>query len=321
MKLLKSISLFAAVLCLIACGSGDASHQSSEEKAVLTAEVQPESLEPVTNATTIVEDAAPAEAKPARDVARTSSETATKPMPARQQVDESEVIEKQEVVAEDETVIPAKPTHEQWDALLRKYVTANGKVNYAGLKKDNAALESYLGGLTRNPVQDDWSRNEKMTYWINAYNAFTVKLIVDNYPVTSIMKLHNGKAWDVKWIQLGKQTYSLNNIENDILRPKYKDARIHFAVNCAAESCPPLLNRAFTADQLDRQLEQQAKAFINSAKYNSINTNSVAISKIFEWYAGDFGNIIDYLNQYSDTKINAGATVKYQEYDWGLNAK
>lgn len=217
--------------------------------------------------------------------------------------------------------IAATPSHSQWDQLLRQYVTADGKVNYAGFKKDKAALDAYLEELRQNPVQNNWSREEKMAYWINAYNAFTVKLIVDNYPVSSIRDLHKGNPWDVKWIKLGGSTYSLNNIEHDILRAKYDDARIHFAVNCAAKSCPPLLNRAFLPGKLDSQLNQQTRAFINSARYNTINANSVAISKIFEWYAGDFGNIISYLNKYSDTRINSGATVKYKNYDWALNAK
>ena len=127
-----------------------------------------------------------------------------------------------------------------WNGLLRKYVNSSGKVNYKGFKSDKSKLDAYLKELENNPIQENWSKAKKMAYWINAYNAFTIKLIVDNYPISSITKLHGGKPWDVKWIKLGGQTYSLNNIENDILRPKYKDARIHFAVNCAAKSCPPL---------------------------------------------------------------------------------
>ncbi|MBK7873183.1 MAG: DUF547 domain-containing protein [Saprospiraceae bacterium] len=212
-----------------------------------------------------------------------------------------------------------KPTHDLWNELLKKHVSADGKVNYKGFQQDLPALESYLGGLTRNPVQDNWTKEEKMAYWINAYNAFTIKLIVDHYPIASITKLDEGKTWDVKRIQLGKKSYSLNNIENDILRPQFKDPRIHFALNCAAKSCPPLLNRAWTAETLNKYFEQQTKAFINNPKYNKISANEVQISKIFEWYAGDFGNMIDFLNKYSKTTINAGVTVKYLEYDWALN--
>ncbi|MEN0002482.1 MAG: DUF547 domain-containing protein, partial [Bacteroidota bacterium] len=220
---------------------------------------------------------------------------------------------------EEAPTLPAPPQHTIWDGLLKKYVTAKGKVNYKGFKSSIAQLEEYLALLADNPIQSSWSRKEKMAYWINAYNAFTVKLILDNYPTSSITNLHGGKPWDVKWIKLGDKTYSLNNIENDILRPQYKDARIHFAVNCAAKSCPPLLNQAWTAANLNRNFEKQAKLFINNSSFNTIAADQVQISKIFEWYAGDFGNIIDYLNKYSSVKINADAKVAYGEYNWALN--
>lgn len=214
---------------------------------------------------------------------------------------------------------PPALSHEAWDKLLRQNVSADGKVNYKGFQKSKAALNVYLDSLAKNPVQEKWSKAEKMAYWINAYNAFTIKLIVDNYPTTSITKLHDGKPWDVKWIKLGDKTYSLNNIENDILRPQFKDARIHFAINCAAKSCPPILNRAWTAENLNKYLDQQTKAFITNAKFNKINADEVQVSRIFEWYAADFGNLIDFLNKYSATKINPKANVKYVEYEWALN--
>lgn len=219
----------------------------------------------------------------------------------------------------EETVKETGASHEAWDALLKKFVSADGKVNYKGFKSSEGDLDAYLDHLDKHPVKADWSKADKMAYWINAYNAFTVKLIVDNYPVNSIMDLHGGKPWDVKWIKLGDQTYSLNNIENDILRPKYKDARIHFAVNCAAQSCPPLLNRAWQASTLNSTFDQQAKKFINNPKFNKISANNAQVSKIFEWYASDFGNLIDYLNKYSNTTIQASAKVSYLEYDWALN--
>lgn len=211
------------------------------------------------------------------------------------------------------------PDHSAFNALLQKNVSSSGKVNYQGFKAQKADLQKYLDDLAANTPSSEWGRKETMAYWTNAYNAFTIKLIVDNYPISSITKLENGKPWDKKWIKLGDKTYSLNNIENDILRPKYKDARIHFAVNCAAQSCPPILNKAWTAANLAANFEKQAKAFINNPKFNKISANSIEISKIFEWYAADFGNIIDYLNKYSTTKISADAKVSYMEYDWALN--
>jgi hypothetical protein len=210
-------------------------------------------------------------------------------------------------------------SHDAWDKLLRQYVSTAGKVNYKGFQQSKKELTAYLDLLAKNPVQDAWSKNEKMAYWINAYNAFTVKLILDNYPTTSITKLHNGKPWDVKWIKLGEKTYSLNQIENDILRPQFKDARIHFALNCAAQSCPPLLNRAFTAENLNKYLDQQTKAFINNAKFNTISANAVQVSRIFDWYGSDFGDVVAYLNKYSTVKINAKTPVQFTEYNWALN--
>ncbi len=209
--------------------------------------------------------------------------------------------------------------HKAWDALLRKYVSSSGKVDYKGFKSSKKQLDAYIMELRAHPVQSKWSREKQMVYWINAYNAFTIKLIVENYPVASITKLHGGKPWDVKWIEIGSNKYSLNNIENDILRPKFKDARIHFAVNCAAKSCPPILNRAWTESNMKSYFEKQAKAFINNSKYNKIAADKVQISKIFDWYGEDFGNIVDYLNKYSSTKINADAKVEYLDYNWSLN--
>lgn len=209
--------------------------------------------------------------------------------------------------------------HQAWDALLRANVSSSGKVNYKGFKSSEVALNTYLEDLKNKAPESSWSRKKKLAYWINAYNAFTVKLILDNYPVSSITKLHGGKPWDVKWIKIGGKNYSLNNIENDIIRPRFKEPRIHFAVNCAAQSCPPLLNRAWTADNLNSYFNKQTKAFINNSKYNDVSTSSVQVSKIFEWYAEDFGNLIEFLNKYTSTKINADAKVSYKEYDWALN--
>lgn len=215
---------------------------------------------------------------------------------------------------------PVAFSHAAWNTLAQKHISAAGKVNYKGFKADAAAFDAYLKSLAANPVQSSWSRGQKMAYWINAYNAFTIKLIVDNYPVKSIMDLNGGKPWDRKWIKLGGKTYSLNNIEHDILRPQFKDARIHFAVNCAAKSCPPVWNKAWTAANLNGQLERSAKAFINNANYNNVGGSNAAISKIFEWYAVDFGdNITTYLNKYASTKVDAGTAVTYKDYNWALN--
>jgi Protein of unknown function, DUF547 len=211
--------------------------------------------------------------------------------------------------------------HALWDSLLQKHVDSLGAVDYKGFVADKEALNAYCTWLGENTVQSAWTREEKMTYWINAYNAFTIKLIADNYPTKSILNFDGGKTWDVRRIKLGGQKYSLNQIENDILRPEFKDARIHFAINCAAKSCPPLYNRAYTAESLDSILEIRTKAFINDPKYNTLSAQKAAVSKIFEWYAVDFGKLRDYLNRYSAIQLNEGANIRFQEYDWNLNIR
>lgn len=211
------------------------------------------------------------------------------------------------------------PTHDDWNALLTQNVSSAGKVNYKGFKSSQSKLNTYLDKLKNNPPVATWSRNEKMAYWINAYNAFTVKKIVDNYPLGSVQELSGGKVWDDKWIKLGDKTYSLNEIENGILRPVYKDARIHFAVNCAAKSCPSLHNRAFTASNLESTLASLTKKFVNNADFNTITSGKVTVSKIFDWYGSDFGDLKAFLNKYSNTPINADAELGYTDYNWSLN--
>lgn len=213
---------------------------------------------------------------------------------------------------------PKAFTHQAWDELLRKHVSSTGKVNYKGFKADKVKFDAYLEGLKNNPIQKNMPRNARMAYWINAYNAFTVKLIVNNYPVKSIMDLHGGEPWKVSWIKLGDKTYSLNEIEHKILRPRFQDARIHFAVNCAAKSCPPLLNRAWNAANLNSNFEKTSKAFINGPM-NEISAKKLGLSKIFEWYGEDFGDLIAFLNKYAKTPINANAKIEFVDYDWALN--
>lgn len=217
--------------------------------------------------------------------------------------------------------LPAQPDHSQWNTLLSQYVSNTGIVNYSGLRQKKAALQAYLDDLAANTPQSDWSAKAAKAYWINAYNAFTVKLILDNYPLNSIMDIDGGKPWDTKWIKLGGKTYSLNQIEHDILRPTYGDARIHFAVNCAAKSCPPIHNRAFTEANVNSTLSRLTRTFINNESYNSISEDAAVISKIFDWYGVDFGDLRTYLNKYSSATIAEGVTPTFKEYDWALNGQ
>ncbi len=242
----------------------------------------------------------------------------------KEREERAKVAEKQEKVGSILGSNDKKPSvtagiHGDFDALLKKYVSSSGVVNYQGFKKEEIRLDAYLKVLEKTNIEKTWSRNKTLAFWINAYNANTIKLILKNYPLKSIMDLNNGKPWDVKWIKIDLRTLSLNNIENDIIRPKYKEPRIHFAVNCAAKSCPPLLNRAWTESNLNSNLERQTKSFINNSKYNTITAGNVEVSKIFDWYGKDFGDLKSYLNKYSNTTIGAGTSINFKTYNWNLN--
>jgi hypothetical protein len=210
------------------------------------------------------------------------------------------------------------PFLDQLNTLLGKYVDVKGNVDYKGLKRNKKDLDALYDKIISISPQDDWSRDQALAYWINLYNVATLKLIVNNYPTTSITKLEGGKPWDKKWIKVGGRLLSLNNIENDIIRPEFKEPRIHFAVNCAAASCPPLLNEAFDPGRLDKQLEKQTRAFLNDSAYNSISGSKLKLSKIFNWYKEDFGDLKDYITPYVETNI-VNASISFLEYDWALN--
>ena len=209
--------------------------------------------------------------------------------------------------------------HKIWDQLLNSFVDENGDVNYSGFKKESETLNRYLEQLGSNTVNENWSKNKKLAYYINLYNAATVKLILDNYPLTSITDIN--KPWDKKWIKYDGEFISLGEIEHKILR-KMNDPRIHFAINCASFSCPKLLNEAYTEDKLDKQLDKAAKDFINDPSRNIISENKLELSRIFKWYKKDFennGSLIAYLNQYLESAINTDAKIEYVKYNWSLN--
>lgn len=219
-------------------------------------------------------------------------------------------------------------THEMWDALLKKHVRPDGFVDYKSFVRDSAELNRYLRVLeTAHPNDKNWTRQEQMAYWINAYNAYTVQLIVRNYPVSSIKDIKKGVAfvnsvWDMKFIKIQGFTYDLNNIEHNILRPVFKDARVHAAVNCASYSCPKLLNEAYTAARLEEQLETGMRNFVNDPLRNRITAEKAEISEIFKWFKGDFdrdGSLRDFLNKYAAVKLTDKTDISHIDYDWRLN--
>jgi Protein of unknown function, DUF547 len=220
-------------------------------------------------------------------------------------------------------------SHERWDALLKKYVRADGFVDYKGFQQDSAELKRYTDLLsTTHPNEKNWSRNEQMAYWINAYNAFTIQLVCRHYPVESIKDIQRGipfvnTVWDIKFIELEGFRYDLNNIEHNILRPVFKDARIHFAVNCASYSCPPLRAEAYMADRLDAQLDDAARKFLADPLRNRITAERAEVSEIFKWFRGDFdrdaGSLRAYLNRYAPVQLTDNTDIDHINYDWRLN--
>lgn len=219
--------------------------------------------------------------------------------------------------------------HERWDQLVKKHVKDDGFVDYKGFIRDSMELNRYLDQLSAvHPDDKSWSRNEQMAYWINAYNAFTIRLIVRNYPVESIKDIKKGIAfvnsvWDIKFIKIQGYTYDLNNIEHNILRPVFKDARVHAAINCASYSCPRLRQEAYTPEKLDSQLEDAMKKFLADPLRNKITAEKAEISEIFKWFKGDFdrdaGSLVAYINKFSAQKITDQTELKYLNYNWTLN--
>ena len=218
-------------------------------------------------------------------------------------------------------------SHAPWDSLLRQYVDTAGWVDYDAWQADTQALVRYLDTLSQYPPAAGVAAEEQVAYWLNAYNAFTVLLILRHYPLGSITELHRlryvATVWDEKWFRIGGQAMSLGQIEHDILRKHFQEPRIHFALNCASYSCPPLRREAYTAARLDTQLDAQARAFLADPRRNRITADRAEISMIFLWFRGDFtqeGSLRDYLNRYAPVTITPEAAIRYLSYDWSLNA-
>lgn len=208
------------------------------------------------------------------------------------------------------------------DALLKTYVSSSGRVNYAGIKKNKSKLDAIVKEFEANANHSGWSGTQKLTYWINAYNVYTIKLIVDNYPTTSITKI-TAKPWDKQFIKLGGKTYTLNILENEIIRKRFNEPRIHFALNCASKSCPVLLNRAYTPSKLYGQLTSQTKRFLKDTSKNQLSGKSIKISKIFDWYKADFtkngSTVLKFIKKYYSGPLEDNPTVGYSDYSWDLN--
>lgn len=217
------------------------------------------------------------------------------------------------------TLVAQKINHDKWSSLLETHVDKNGNVDYKGFAENLDKLDAYLNMLSNNKPTSEVSKNEKLAFWINVYNAFTVKLIVNHYPVKSIKDIK--QPWDQKFFKIDGEAMSLNHVEHEILR-NMDEPRIHFAIVCASYSCPKLQRYAFTAENLDEQLINVTKEFLADETRNKISEKSIRISKIFDWFAKDFtqdGSLIDFLNKYTDVNISPKAKKRYLEYNWALN--
>lgn len=221
---------------------------------------------------------------------------------------------------EEANVIKAeKFDHNPWSDLLQRHVSEAGNVDYKSFMNDRYVIHHYITSLGENMPGEDWSKEDKLAYWINAYNAMTIDLIIRNYPVDSIKDIKD--PWKQRLWKLGVKWYNLDEIEHQILR-KMNEPRIHFGIVCASFSCPKLLNSAFTASQVDNQLTKATREFLKDSNRNVITTDHIQISKIFQWFSKDFkenGSIIDFLNQYSDIQISSKAKKSYIDYNWDLN--
>jgi hypothetical protein len=230
---------------------------------------------------------------------------------------------------------PVDHDHGAWTSILGRFVR-DGNVAYARLAREGGPLLTpYLASLSAACADDyaRWSRAERLAFWINAYNAFTVKLVLDHYPIASIRKIGwlPGAAFRRRFVSmpgLKGGPVSLDDIENGTLRADFREPRIHFALVCASRSCPTLRGEAYRARDLDRQLDDQARAFLADPAKNRYDpaTNTLHLSSIFKWFGADFeaeagGSVAAYVGRYlNDAGASApGVRIEFLDYDWSLN--
>lgn len=216
-------------------------------------------------------------------------------------------------------------SHAPLDALLKKHVR-RGKVDYQGIKSTSQAqLDAYVAAVGKARI-GAMSRQTRLAFYLNAYNALVIKGVVDRLPgLSSVMKV-KGFFDKQRHLVAGKRV-TLNQLENTIIRPTFKEPRIHFALVCGARSCPPLRAAAFRAAGLDGVLERLARNFINSGYGVQVKGDAVKVSQLFKWYAADFeqasGSVGKYLARYHKTHAERLPTAKlgYLHYSWALNKK
>ncbi len=227
--------------------------------------------------------------------------------------------------------------HRIWDKFLKSYVKDDpkglNKVDYAGVTaEDKGFLDDYINVLAVAPVLK-LNRAQQQSYWINLYNALTVKVVLDYFPIKSIRDidispgLFSSGPWGKKLVEISGEPVSLDDIEHRILRPIWKDPRIHYAVNCASVGCPDLSAQAYTAENTDTMLTENAIAYINSPRGVRISGKEVVVSSIYDWFQADFGGtekgVISHLLQYANgarkMALEKAGGISDYDYDWTLN--
>lgn len=230
--------------------------------------------------------------------------------------------------------------HSALDRLLKTYVksSADGlnRVDYLGFQRDgHSALKAYIGKLAAVDVAA-LDRSEQFAFWVNLYNAKTIDIVLDAYPIRSIKDVKlgggliaafTGGPWTAKVVSLSGVDLSLNDIEHEILRPVFQDPRVHYAVNCASIGCPNLSIDAYTGATLDAQLNAAARSYINHPRGFSASGGGLVASSIYDWYKQDFGGspqgVLAHAGAYADVKLKSAmqraGTIDSYAYDWSLN--
>jgi hypothetical protein len=214
--------------------------------------------------------------------------------------------------------------------LLEKYVMY-GKVDYRGFQSEEERLDQYLSVLERVDPKA-LSREEQFAFYVNVYNAWTIKLILSRYPDIQSIKDIGGifsSPWKKKIVRLKNKVLTLDDIEHNVLRPLFQDPRVHFVINCASISCPPLRSEPYTGTKLEDQLQDATTRFINEPKRNRIEANVLFVSKIFKWFAEDFNrDVVGFVSAYArgdfKEKIEENKDrirIEYLAYDWSLNGE
>ena len=223
--------------------------------------------------------------------------------------------------------------HSPYGDLLKKYVK-QGIVDYQGFKNEGSKLDAYLKVLEETDTHK-LSRDEQLAFYINAYNAWTIKLILSAYPdIESIWDLGSRILWwkspfKKKTVRIEGKTISLEDLEHGIIRPRFKEPRVHFAVNRASKSCPPLISEPYQGRILNQQLDTSTRAFLNNPERNRLEGNTLYVSEIFKWFKEDFDDdVLGFFLRFAQGSLKENLTanrekvkVKYLDYDWSLNGK